>query len=44
MKDRKVTQIFSKGGYQVGGDGHKETVNEGEYGSCILYSYVKIEE
>jgi hypothetical protein len=24
--------------------GHKERVREGEYGRCILYSYMKIEE
>jgi hypothetical protein len=26
------------------GQGHKERVNEGEYGRFILYSYMKIEE
>jgi hypothetical protein len=27
-----------------GGDGHKERVNEGEYGGCILYPYMKTKE
>jgi hypothetical protein len=26
------------------GKRHKERVNEGGYGGCILYSYMKIEE
>jgi hypothetical protein len=29
---------------QVGDGRHKEKMNEGEYGGCILYSYLKIEE
>jgi hypothetical protein len=24
--------------------GYKERINEGEYGGCILYSYMKIEK
>jgi hypothetical protein len=28
----------------VGGDGHKERGNEDEYGGCVLYPYLKIEE
>jgi hypothetical protein len=28
----------------VGGGGHKKRVNEGEYGGCIFYLYIKIEE
>jgi hypothetical protein len=28
----------------VGRDGHKERVNGGEYGECILYSYMKIDD
>jgi hypothetical protein len=27
-----------------GGEGHKERVNEVEYGECMLYPYMKIEE
>jgi hypothetical protein len=30
------------GGYQWVPDGHKKSVSE--YGRCILYSYIKIEE
>jgi hypothetical protein len=26
------------------GGRHKEKVDEGEYGGCILYSYIKTEE
>jgi hypothetical protein len=44
MKDRRVKQVFSGGGYQWEGGRHKKRVNEGEYGGCILYSYMKIEE
>jgi hypothetical protein len=28
----------------VGGGGHKELGNEGEYGGCALYPYMKIQE
>jgi hypothetical protein len=31
-------------GYQWEGGGHKERGNEGEYGGCILYLYMQIEE
>jgi hypothetical protein len=44
MKDGRVKQVFSRDGYQCGRGGHKESVNESEYGGCILYSYMKIEE
>jgi hypothetical protein len=44
MIDRKVKQVFSMGEYLWEGDRHKERVNEGEHGGCILYSYMKIEE
>jgi hypothetical protein len=38
MKDWRGKQVFSRGGYQWEWRGHKERVNEGEYGGCILYS------
>jgi hypothetical protein len=44
MKDRRVKHFFSRGRYQWEENGHKERVNEGGYGRCILYSYMKIEE
>jgi hypothetical protein len=44
MKSRKIKQVLSRGGYQWKGGGHKERVNEGEDGECILYSCMKIEE
>jgi hypothetical protein len=31
-------------GVGTSGNGNKEKGNEGEYGGCILYPYVKIEE
>jgi hypothetical protein len=31
-------------GVPIGGGGHNERVNEGVYGRCILYPYMKIEE
>jgi hypothetical protein len=34
----------NRGRYQHEGSGQKERVNEGEYGRCILYPYMKIEE
>jgi hypothetical protein len=40
---RRVKWVFSRGGCQWDRGGHKERVNEGEYGGCILYSYMKIE-
>jgi hypothetical protein len=39
-----ISRSFSRGRYQWEVGGHKERVNEGEYGGCILYSYMKIEE
>jgi hypothetical protein len=36
--------VFSRGGYQWKVCGHKERGNEGEYGGCILYPHMKIEE
>jgi hypothetical protein len=44
MKDRKVKQVFSRGECHWEGGGHKERVNEGENGGCILYPYMKTEE
>jgi hypothetical protein len=44
MKDRKIKQVLSGCGYQWEGGGDKERVKEGEYGECILYSYMKIEQ
>jgi hypothetical protein len=41
---KKVKQILSRGGYQWEGSGHKERVNEYEYGGFILYSNMKIRE
>jgi hypothetical protein len=35
MKDRKVKQVFSRGGYQWEGEGIKERVKEDEHGGCI---------
>jgi hypothetical protein len=32
------------GGYQWESSGHKERVNEDEYGGCVLYLYMKTEE
>jgi hypothetical protein len=44
MKDRRIKQVFSKGGYQWEG-WHKERVNEGEYGRCIfVFIYENINE
>jgi hypothetical protein len=44
MKDKRIKQIFSRGGYQWEKGEHKERVNEGDYGDCILYSYMNIED
>jgi hypothetical protein len=44
MKGRRVKYVFSGRWVSVGGGGHKERVNEGEYGGYVLYSYMKIEE
>jgi hypothetical protein len=42
-KDGQEGKVFSRGGYQWEMGGPKERVNEGEYGGCNLYSYMKIE-
>jgi hypothetical protein len=44
MKCRREKQIFSGGWVQWEVGGHKERENEGEYGGCTLYPYMKIEE
>jgi hypothetical protein len=44
MEDKRVKQFFSESGYQWKEGGHKEKMNEDEYGECIVYSYMKIEE
>jgi hypothetical protein len=44
MQDRRVKYIFSRDGFQWEVGGHKERNNEGEYGECVLYPYMKIEE
>jgi hypothetical protein len=44
MKGKKVKHLFSRGGDQWEVGGHKEKVNECEYGECVLYSYMRIEE
>jgi hypothetical protein len=44
MKDSRIKQGLLWGIYQCVEGGHKERVNEGEYGGCILYSYIKIKE
>jgi hypothetical protein len=41
MKDRRV---FCRAEYQWEVGGHKERGSEGEYGGCILYPYMKVEE
>jgi hypothetical protein len=43
MKGRRVKKVFPSNGYQWDGCEHKESVNEGKYGGCILYSYTKTE-
>jgi hypothetical protein len=45
-EEQEVKQVLPRGAFQweEGENGHKESVNKGEYGGCILYSYVKIEE
>jgi hypothetical protein len=42
MKDREVKQVLSQVD-TMGVGSHKERVNEGEYGRCILCSCMKIE-
>jgi hypothetical protein len=44
VKDRRVKQVCSGAEYQWEVGRHKERVNEGEYGGCVLDSYMKIEE
>jgi hypothetical protein len=44
MKERRIKEVFPRGGYQWERCGYKERMNEGEYGKCILYSYMKIKE
>jgi hypothetical protein len=45
MKSRRgKKKVFARGGYQWEVGGPKERGNEGEYGECILYRYMKIEE
>jgi hypothetical protein len=45
MEDIKIKQVLSRNGYQgKGRGGQKERVREGEYGGCILYSYMKTEQ
>jgi hypothetical protein len=41
MKDTRVKQIFSRGGYQGDRDRDKKRVNESKYGGCIFYTYMK---
>jgi hypothetical protein len=42
---RREKEVFSGCGYQwKEGGGHKDRWNEGEYGGCILYTYMKIEQ
>jgi hypothetical protein len=43
MKDRRIKHHFSRW-LSVRRSGHKERMNECEYGGCILYSYMKKEE
>jgi hypothetical protein len=44
MKGRREKEIFSgvRNHWEVGG--HKERGNEGVYGRCALYPYMKTEE
>jgi hypothetical protein len=44
MKDRKIKQVLSWVGYQWDGGGHEKSVKENNYGRCILYSCMKIEQ
>jgi hypothetical protein len=43
MRDRRYKEVISGGLVLVGRGAHKERVNEGKYGGCILYSFMKIE-
>jgi hypothetical protein len=44
MKARGKNKSFPGVGTSGRGAGHKEWVNEGVYGRCVLYPYMKIEE
>jgi hypothetical protein len=44
MNGRGVKYVFSRLGTCERERGHKKSMNKGEYGRCILYSYIKIEE
>jgi hypothetical protein len=44
MKDRKVKQVFFRGGYRWNGRGHKERVKEGKYSETMTYSSVSMEQ
>jgi hypothetical protein len=44
MKDRKVKQVLSGVWYHWEWGGHKERMKEGEYGSNIMYSCMKMEK
>jgi hypothetical protein len=44
MKGRRKKINLFPVSVPVGGSGRKERGNKGEYGGCVLYSYVKIEE
>jgi hypothetical protein len=44
MKGRRVKKSFLEVVTSGRGGKQKKRVNEGEYGRCILYSYMKIEE
>jgi hypothetical protein len=44
MEDRKIKRVLLGDGYLWKGVGHKKGVKEGEYGGCILYSCMKIEQ
>jgi hypothetical protein len=36
--------VFPRGGYQWEVGRHNERGKEGEYGGCVLYPYMKVEE
>jgi hypothetical protein len=44
MKDNKVKQVLSRGGYQWDSGRLKEKVKEGKYDGCILNSCMKIKK
>jgi hypothetical protein len=44
MNYRRVKQFFSRGGNQWEGEGKTEWVKDGEYGGCVLYLFMKIEQ